>query len=49
MSEAPVLFPLAGRKLFVAGHRGMVGKRAACGGWRARSARSWSRATPSST
>ena len=25
MSEAPVLFPLAGRKVFVAGHRGMVG------------------------
>jgi GDP-L-fucose synthase len=25
MAEAPVLFPLAGRKVYVAGHRGMVG------------------------
>ncbi|HUB97848.1 MAG TPA: GDP-L-fucose synthase [Stellaceae bacterium] len=25
MTEAPVTFPLAGRKVFVAGHRGMVG------------------------
>jgi GDP-L-fucose synthase len=25
MAEAPVLFPIAGRKVYVAGHRGMVG------------------------
>jgi GDP-L-fucose synthase len=25
MSEAPILFPLAGRRVYVAGHRGMVG------------------------
>jgi GDP-L-fucose synthase len=25
MAEAPVLFPLSGRKIYVAGHRGMVG------------------------